>query len=68
LKYLQIGFVGIVEPRSIHEDETVTVDWMIEHSNGANHRLQARACKPARLVGKGVYKLLKPGEIFKSNV
>ena len=30
LKYLYIGFVGMVESRSIHEDETVAVDWMIE--------------------------------------
>ena len=29
LKYLQIGFAGIVEPRSIHKDEAVAVDWMI---------------------------------------
>ena len=30
LKYLQIGFVGIVEPRSIHKHDTVAVEWMIE--------------------------------------
>ena len=30
LKNLQIGYVGIVEPWSIHEDEMITIDWMIE--------------------------------------
>ena len=60
LKYLQVGFVGIVEPRSIYKDETVTVDWMIVQSDGANRSRawrQTRACTPARLIGKGVYNL-----------
>ena len=36
LKDLQVGFVGIVEPRGIHKDETVTMDWKIVQSDGAN--------------------------------
>ena len=36
LKYLQVGFVSIVEPRSIHKDETVAVDWVFVQSDGVN--------------------------------
>ena len=60
LKYLLVGFIGIVEPRSIHKDETVAEDWMIVQSDTANLSrawLQARARTPTRLVGKGVYNL-----------
>ena len=36
LKYLQVGFVGIVEPRSIHKDKTVAMDPMVVQSDGAD--------------------------------
>ena len=29
-------FSSMVEPRSIHKDETVTIDWDIVQSDGAN--------------------------------